>query len=125
MSDISHGENWAEGPGTLLPMGLPEIRGGGTGQRGIVHRSHRPSQSALHPHHCNPLCGSDHTLKYTHTTHKHAQTLQRGGDTTPPTQLTAPEYQGNTSGPPGLKRSHESHHPALKHKQCHQEIFGQ
>lgn len=27
MSDISHGENWLEGPGTLLPKDLPEISG--------------------------------------------------------------------------------------------------
>lgn len=116
-----------EGPGTLLAMGLPEIKGGlgsgAWGQRGIVHRSHyhHPSQSTLHPLHLNPPCGSVQTLMYSRMTHTHAMSLQHGGGfNSIDTAYNAWIYKWNISGPPSFfffpQHSHSSRHLELKHK---------
>lgn len=79
MSDISHGENWAERlRGPSVATGLPENISGRGG--GIVHGSHRrhPSHYTLRPRSTGtpptppaPRCGSVRTRDWTSSTHPH------------------------------------------------------
>lgn len=64
-------------------MGLPEIKGGGTGGKEALFIG----VTVITPHSrlCIPStgtlpCGSVHTLIYSHTTHTHAPSLQHGGE---------------------------------------------
>lgn len=86
-----------------LGQGVPRVN---------VHRSHHPSQVTQHPHHCHPLCGSDHMLK-TPTRHTSMHRLcSIDGGYNSVDQLMAPERRGNTLGPAAFSQ-HKSRHVAL------------
>lgn len=61
-------------------------------------------QLTRHPHHCHPLCGSDHMLK-TPTQHTSMHRLcSIDGGYNSVDRLTVPERRGNTSGPAAFSK---------------------
>lgn len=73
-----------EGPGTLLTMGLPEIKGRrwDGAKRSLFIGAVTPHTGLCGPHHGDPLCGCDRTPIHSHTTHTQTAAYRR---------LTAPE----------------------------------